>query len=346
MKVLIIGGSRFLGKTFVDEALKQNHEVTVFNRGNHNSSLSKDVEIIVGDRNNDLHLLENRNWDAVLDTCGQTPISVRKSTQLLKNHIEQYTFISSISVYEDWVPLDIKEDYKVQTMSVQEADKITQDPDADIRPYYGAFKRLCEMEAEKNLDGKVLNIRAGLLVGAHDYTDRLPYWVHRVAKGGKILAPGNPNRRVQFIDNRDMSRWILKMMNERGTGTYNTTGPDYPLTMEQFLLTCKKVTGSNAEFEWVDEKFLLDNHVAPWTEMTLWIPEEYPLSEGEKPWKGATSINIDKALSEGLTFRPLEETIQEIHDWLQTRNDNSLQAGMKEDRETEILSKWNLTRNK
>ena len=340
MKILVLGGSRFLGRTFVEEALSQNHEVTIFNRGNQNVGL-KDVEIITGDRFGDLCELKNRYWDTVLDTSGFIPSTVKKSTELLKDRVNQYSFISSISVYQDWVPENIDENYPLLNMSIEKADEISKDVNGPIYEYYGQFKALCEQIAEMNMPGRVLNIRAGQLIGPNDYTDRIPYWVHRVAKGGKVLVPGNENRRVQLIDNKDLSKWILKMMTANSCGTFNATGPDYPLTMKQFIDACLRVTGSDAEIVWADEEFLLEQKVAPWTEMPLWVPENAPLSpELEKPWKGTFSINIDKAVKSGLTFRMLNESISDIYEWEKTRHisQDEWKSGMRAEREKELLT--------
>ncbi|MGG3560755.1 NAD-dependent epimerase/dehydratase family protein [Neobacillus rhizosphaerae] len=339
MKILVLGGSRFLGRTFVEEALSQNHEVTIFNRGNQNVGL-KDVEIITGDRFGDLSELKNRYWDTVLDTSGFIPSTVKKSTELLKDRVNQYSFISSISVYQDWVPENLDETYPVLDMSFEKSIELSKDVNGPIYEYYGHFKALCERIAEMNLPGRVLNVRAGQLIGPNDYTDRIPYWVHRVAKGGKVLVPGNENRRVQLIDNKDLSQWILNMMSSNSSGTFNATGPDYPLTMKQFIDACLRVTGSDAEIVWADEEFLLDQKVTPWTEMPLWVPENAPLSsELEKPWKGTFSINIDKAVKSGLTFRMLDESISDIYEWEKTRHISQYEwkSGMRAEREKELL---------
>ncbi|WP_066062655.1 NAD-dependent epimerase/dehydratase family protein [Neobacillus soli] len=340
MKILVLGGSRFLGRTFVEEALTRNHEVTIFNRGIQNNGI-KDVEILAGNRFGNLKALQNRYWDAVLDTSGFIPYTVQNSTDLLKDRVNHYTFISSISVYKDWVLENLAEDYPVLEMSLDEANQLSNDANGPIYDYYGHFKALCERIAEKNMPGHVLNVRAGQLIGPNDYTDRIPYWVHRIAKGGKVLVPGNPNRRVQVIDNKDLANWMLRMMETQATGTFNATGPDYSLTMKELLAACIKVTGSNAELVWADETFLLDQKVTPWTEMPLWVPETTPLSpELKEPWRGAFSINIDKAVNSGLTFRPLEESLAEIYEWEKGRNLplEDWKSGMREDKEKELLN--------
>lgn len=340
MKILVLGGSRFLGRTFVEAAQSQNHEVTIFNRGSHNEGF-KDVEIITGDRFGDLKEIQNRYWDAVLDTSGFIPSTVAKSTEILKDRVKHYTFISSISVYKDWILENFDENYPVFDMNLDEANELSKDSNGPLYEYYGPFKALCERLAEKNSPGCVLNVRAGQLIGPNDYTDRIPYWIHRISKGGKVLAPGNPNRSVQVIDNKDLSKWILKMMMNQAGGTFNATGPDYRLSMKEFLETCIKVTGADAELVWVPEDFLLKHQVAPWTEMPLWVPEDYPLApELKEPWKGAFSVNIDKAIKSGLTFRTLDESLFEIYQWEKQRNlpEDEWKSGMREKREKDLLN--------
>jgi 2'-hydroxyisoflavone reductase len=339
MKILVLGGSRFLGRTFVEAALEKNHEVTIFNRGNQNDGL-EDVEIITGDRNSDLKGLENRYWDAVLDTSGFVPSGVQNTTNLLKDRVQHYTFISSISVYQDWIPDNLDETYPVYEMTEERAKELTKDSNANPYAYYGEFKALCERIAEKNMPGRVLNVRAGQLIGPNDYTDRIPYWIHRIAKGGQVLAPGNPDRPVQVIDNKDLSNWILEMMIKKQPGNFNATGPGKVLTMKEFLNACIEVTGADAELIWTDEEFLLEQKVAPWTELPLWVPENAPLSPKlVHPWKGTFTINIDKALQSGLTFRPINESLADIYAWEKQRNlpEHEWKSGMKADREEELL---------
>jgi 2'-hydroxyisoflavone reductase len=342
LKILVLGGSRFLGRTFVEEALLRNHEVTIFNRGLQNPGI-KDAEIITGNRFGNLKALQNRYWDAVLDTSGFIPFTVQNTTDLLKDRVNYYTFISSISVYKDWIPENLDENYPVLEMTLDEANELSKDAKDPIYEHYGHFKALCERIAEKNMPGRVLNVRAGQLIGPNDYTDRIPYWIHRIAQGGDVLAPGNPNRRVQVIDNKDLSNWILRMMGSHSVGTYNATGPNYPLTMKEFLDACVKVTGSDAELVWADEKFLLDQSVAPWTEMPLWIPEDFPLAqESTQPWKGAGSINIEKAVQNGLTFTPLEDSIAEIYQWEKTRqmSEDEWKSGIRAEKEKKLINSW------
>ncbi|MGN7942112.1 SDR family oxidoreductase [Virgibacillus sp. 6R] len=338
MKVLIIGGTRFLGKALVAEALKKGHEVTLFNRGT-NKEIFPEVEHLIGDRDGDLSLLKNRKWDVAIDTCGFAPHQIKKAAAVLGDNIEYYTYISSISVYKDWIPYNISEDYLLQSMP---KDKLKAVKEGSISPYeyYGALKVLCEAEAEKHWPGRVLHIRAGQLVGPFDYTDRLPYWVQRVAQGGKIIVPGSPNRLVQLIDIKDLATWVFNMAETRKAGTFNVTGPDYELTMAELLNTCKAVTNSDAEFVWADEQFVLEHKIQPWTEMPLWIPEHFSLEGEKEPWKGSFRISIEKAVAAGLSFSPLEDTIHDVYQWEKDRQDTERRAGISRDKEQELLKTW------
>lgn len=339
MKVLIIGGTRFLGKALVEEALSRGHEVTLFNRGT-NKEEFPEVEQLIGNRDSDVSFLKKRKWDVVMDTCGFAPHQIKKIADVLGNNIEHYTYISSISVYKDWIPLNIKEDYHLQTKPPE--DKLKDVEEGKISPYehYGALKVLCEAEAEKHWSGRVLNIRAGLLAGPNDYTDRLPYWIQRVAQGGKVLVPGPPDRPVQLIDVKDIATWVFHMAENRKVGTFNVTGPNYDLTIEELLNTCKSVTKSATEFVWVEEQFLLEHKVKPWTEIPLWIPEHSPIEGETEPWKGTFFISIEKAVNSGLSFRAIEDTIYDVYQWEKVRKDTKRKTGITREREQELLEAW------
>ncbi|MED0970694.1 SDR family oxidoreductase [Bacillus paramycoides] len=339
MKILILGGTRFLGRAFVEEALKNGHEVTLFNRGT-NKEIFPEVEQLIGDRNGDVSSLENRKWDAVVDTCGFSPHHIRKIGEVLKDNIEHYTFISSLSVYKDWIPHHIKEDYILQPEP--SIDKLKAVENGEISPYeyYGALKVLCEKEAEKYWPGRVLHVRAGLLSGLFDYTDRLPYWIQRVAKGGKVLVPGRKDRPVQLVDIKDVTSWGLSMAEINKAGTFNVTGPKDELTMGELLNTCKEVTNSDAEFVWVNESFMNEHKVQPWTEMPLWLPETFPLEGETEPWKGGFSISIESAVKAGLTFRRLEDTVTDVYEWMKDMKDRELKTGISDEREERLIDKW------
>jgi 2'-hydroxyisoflavone reductase len=337
MKILILGGPVFVGRYLIEAALARGHEVSVFNRGRHHAELYPEVEKLQGERDGGLAVLRGRRWDAVIDTCGYLPRVVRASAALLADAADQYTFISSVSVYTELAP-GMDETAPVGTLTdaeLREAEAIEAGDRATGVTYgrlYGPLKAACEQAAEEEMRGRVLTVRPRLIVGPHDYSDRFTYWVHRVARGGDVLAPGRPGRQVQFIDVRDLADWIVRMIEASQVGTFNAKGPDFPLTMQRLLEECRAVSGSDARFVWVSESFLLESGVKPWTEVPLWIPEEYDQS---------THIDFSKALAAGLTFRPLAETIRDTLAWDNARpRDEERHAGLKRERELELLRSW------
>ncbi|HEX6650735.1 MAG TPA: NAD-dependent epimerase/dehydratase family protein, partial [Pyrinomonadaceae bacterium] len=224
MKLLIIGGTRFLGRHVLTAAVAHDHEVTLFNRGRQLSEFSKDVETIQGDRNTDLSKLQGRRWDAVVDTCGMLPRAVRATAEALSDSVDHYTFISTQNVYSNVSAAGVNETAPVRTLTSEELDEANAIDTSGQPSYgklYGGLKAMCEQTAEDVMPNRVLSIRPGLIVGPYDYTDRFTYWVVRVARGGEVLAPGRPDRFIQFIDVRDLAEWIVRMIEGRETGAYN-----------------------------------------------------------------------------------------------------------------------------
>lgn len=321
LKLLIIGGTRFLGRHLVESVLASGHELTLFNRGRNNPDLFPDVEKLRGDRGGDLSALRGRNWDAVIDTCGYVPRLVRASAQVLADTTGHYTFISSISVYADFNKPGMDENAPLGTLQDESVEEIT-----DMT--YGPLKALCEKAAEEAMPGRVLAVRPGYIVGPHDPTDRFTYWPRRVAQGDEMVAPGRPDSPVQFIDVRDLAEWIVRMVENKQVGVYNATGPDYTLTMQQLLETCKSVSGSNARFIWVSEEFLAEHKV----ELPIWVPDSEI---------GGATINCEKAIAAGLKFRPLANTIQATLSWDATRPPNlERHADLKPGQEAQLLKAW------
>lgn len=325
MKILILGGTRFLGRFLTQAALDQGHEVTLFNRGKENPALFPEVEKLVGDRDGDLAALERRTWDAVIDTCGYVPQVVQQSAALLAGNAGHYTFISSASVYDDLQDPGIDEEHAVR--------KLPQDvADPPGNEYYGELKFLCEREVEKQFPDRALIIRPGLIVGPYDFTGRFSYWANRVAQGGEVLAPGRKDRQIQFIDVRDLAEWILRMVEQQISGVFNATGPSDSLTMEAFLETCRNALSSSAQFVWMDDEFLMASDVGYWMELPLWIPDSENVD-------GFMAMSIDKALAQGLSFRPLAETIQDTHEWQQQEGVVGT-AGLDSEKELRLLASW------
>lgn len=326
MNLLIIGGTRFVGRHIVENALERGHTLTLFNRGQSNPGLFPQVEEIHGDRDGDLGLLEGRHWDAVIDTSGYIPRIVRASAEFLGQATDNYVFISTISVYRDPLTPHSDEDAPLATTDDPHAEEVT-------GSNYGALKVLCERAVSDVYGSRALIIRPGLIVGPHDPTDRFTYWPVRIARGGEVLAPGDPSTPVQFIDARDLAEWTVRQVEARQSGTYNATGPADLLTREQVLLTCRETTDSDAQFVWVDDDFLLEHDVAPFTEMPLWIPGEEAAGYG--------TVQIQRALNDGLTFRPLPVTIVDTLSWASSRGEAyEWHGGLSAQREQALLDAW------
>ena len=331
MRLLILGGTVFLGRHLVEASFERGHEVTLFNRGRSGPDLFPQVESLHGDRDGDIAALDGRSWDAVVDTSGYVTRVVRASAELLAGKVGHYTFVSSISVYRDFSQPGLAEDGKLEALPEESE---------DVRAHYGALKALCEHVVEEVLPGRALNIRPGLIVGPHDPTERFTYWVRRIARGGRVLAPGSPDRQIQIIDGRDLAEWLVTMVERQEVGTYNATGPDYELTMGAFLESCRTESGSDAELVWVDDDFLLAHDVGQWMELPLWLsgPDS----------AGLLAVDITKAAEAGLTFRPIAETVRDTLRWaLSSERGTGTRAmgsaegvGLAAERETELFAEW------
>ena len=327
MNILILGGTKFLGRHLVDSALARGHQVTLFNRGKTNPGLFPQVETILGDREHDIEKLAGRAWDAVIDVAGYFPRIVRLSATGLERAAGRYVFISSISVYPDAIlnKTGIDENDPVGKIEDETIEEITGES-------YGPLKALCEKTARDIFgDERALIIRPGLIVGPNDPTDRFTYWPMRVARGGEVLAPEKPNVPVQIVDVRDLSEFIIKMIEEKASGIYNATGPNYELSLGAMLEACKEVSGSDATFTWAAVDFLKQNNVAEWSDMPVWIPDNAESA-------GFSRVDVSKAIKAGLKFRALNDTIRDTIDWAKTRPaDHEWQAGLKPEREQELL---------
>jgi 2'-hydroxyisoflavone reductase len=271
---------------------------------------------------------------------------VKASGEILSSAVDRYVFISSQSVYAEFSKLGTDETAPLATLTSEQLEKANaidssgQSSAVTYGEMYGGLKALCEQAAEAAMPGRVLVIRPGLIVGPYDFTDRFTYWPVRIARGGQVLAPGRPRRYVQFIDARDLAEWTVSMIERGGTGIYNANCSPGTVSMEDVLDSCKRVADSDASITWISEEFLMQEGVAPWSEMPLWFPED------DDHWKGFMFINCDKALDAGLTARPLEQTIKDTLTWHQANNlDEPLKAGMDRDKEEALLRKWNESRS-
>jgi len=326
-RLLVLGGTAFLGPELVAEAKRAGWTVTLFNRGKTNPHLFPDVEKLRGDRRSDLKALEGRSWDAVVDTSGYFPKDVTASARLLAKSVGLYVFVSTISVYGDTSKPGIDERSPVAKTDQPDADKVT-------GANYGALKALCEEAAEREMPGKTLVIRPGLIIGPGDTSDRFTYWPVRVARGGEVLAPGTPDDPVQFVDVRDLASWTVAMIGRRRTGVFNATGPKEPLTFGPMLAACREASGAQATFTWVDAKTLEELKIAPWSDMPCWVP---PFGETA----GSRRVNSGKAVGEGLTFRPIVETARDTLAWWKTLPEERRarpKAGLTAERETAALA--------
>jgi 2'-hydroxyisoflavone reductase len=325
MRLLVLGGTKFLGRAVVEAAFARGDEVTLFNRGRTNPELFPEVEKLRGDRDADLSALEGRTWDAVIDPSGYVPRVVRASTELLRGSVGHYLFVSSASVYDEpYVP---GFDETAPTVALE-------DPASEeIERDYGALKAACEEVVREVFPDAHTNVRSGLIVGRHDPTGRFTYWPQRGSVAGDALVPAPPERLVQFIDVRDLASWMLAACERGLSGTFNVTGE--PVSFSALLGAC-----GIAEPVWVDEQFLLEQGVEPWSEVPLWLP-------------GADAdfleMSVAKAVGAGLQFRPLEETVGDTLAWARSAGAELVTstqrgaAGLDPAREAELLETWAAT---
>src|SRR5438876_2638120 len=334
LRILILGGTGFIGPNEVRYALSRGHKVTTFNRGKtHPNELPSEVEQLIGDRNGQLDTLKGRKWDVVIDNPTTLPAWVRDSAQILKGNVERYVFISTISVYAD-TSKGVDENAPLAKYEGADPYKETLEAmKASGYKTYGPLKTLSEKEAEKWFPGKTLIIRPGLIVGPSDETDRFTYWPVRIDRGGEVLAPSKPSDPVQFIDARDLAEWTIRMAENRETGIYNATGPAKPLEIGQMLDEIKDALHSNATFTWLPAEFLQQQKVEAWSDMPVWAGDEL----------GLARTNISRALAKGLMFRTLAETARDTLAWFKSLPQDrrsKLHAGLTPEREAEVLATW------
>src|ERR1700730_7139951 len=339
LRILILGGTGFTGPYQVRYALSRGHKVTTFNRGKtHPGELPNEVEQLVGDRNGKLDALKDRQWDVAIDNPTTLPAWVRDAAQFLKRNVELYVFVSTISVYAD-TSKGVDENAPLAKYDGPDAFKETLEAmKASGYKTYGPLKALAEQEAEKWFPGKTLIIRPGLIVGPGDETDRFTYWPVRIDRGGEVLAPGDPNDPVQFIDARDLAEWTIRMAENRETGSYNATGPAKPLGIGGMLDGIKEALKSNAKFTRVPAEVIKQQKVEAWSDMPVWAGDEL----------GMARTNISRALGKGLMFRPLAETARDTLAWFESQpqdRQSKLRAGLTPEREAEALAAWH-KRNK
>ena len=327
MRILILGGTIFLGRHVTQAALARGHEVVHFNRGQHGPELYPELERIRGDRDGGLDALQGRTFDAVVDTCGYVPRVVGDSARLLANLAEHYIFVSSLSVYPDETTTGQDESAPVAVLPDPTVEEVTGET-------YGGLKALCEMAAEREMPGRTLSIRPGLIVGPLDPTDRFTYWPVRVARGGEVLAPAPADFPVEFTDCRDLGAFIVRCAEGQTTGTIDVSGPNEPRPgMGVLLDMCQEVSGSDAVFRWAPEEFLAEQEVSPWMDLPLFTGTGAP---------GLATRNGARAREAGVIFRPIIETIRDTLAWArEDGRDLPLKAGLDPAREAEVLARLN-----
>ena len=328
LRLLILGGTAFLGPAVVEEALARGHEMTLFNRGRTNPHLFPDLEKLRGDRNDDLDALRGRSWDAVIDTSGYVPRHVRGPAELLAPAVEHYLFISTCSVYPDLGRLPIDESSRVGVLDDPTVERI----DGET---YGPLKALCEAAAEAALPGRVCVLRPGLIVGPRDTSDRFGYWPLRVSEGGEVLAPGEPYWETQFTDVRDLGAFCIHAIEQRLTGVFNVDGLERPVPMGELLETCRTVGASDATLTWVELGFLTEQGVRPWMDLPAWAPPPEGLDQ-------VPPVSSARALAHGMRFRPLSETVAATLAWERSRlpRGEPPRFGLTREREAEVLAAW------
>ncbi|MBO9687947.1 MAG: NAD-dependent epimerase/dehydratase family protein [Mitsuaria chitosanitabida] len=293
MRLLILGGTVFLGRHVIDAALARGHTVTMLNRGRRGRDLFPEVERLVGDRDGDMSALRGRDFDAVIDCSGYTPAQIERALAALDTGAPQVVFVSSISAYGRFVPDKVYDEAS---------------PLAAGHEGYGALKARAEEALAHALPDRHTLVRPGLIVGPHDPTGRFTYWPERVARGGEVLAPGRPDRPVQFIDARDLARFCVTLAETRVTGAFNAIG--HRLPMRELLDACVAAApGTDARFTWIDDEALLALEVAPWTGLPLWLPESDP------DYGGMLLADCARAFAAGLATRPMAATIADTLAW-------------------------------
>lgn len=331
LRILILGGTGFIGPEQVTYAIERGHKLTLFNRGKTNPALFPNVEKLQGDRNapGGLDALKGRTWDVVIDNPTGKPQWIVDAAAILKGKVGQFIYVSSTGVYANSDSVRPDENSPLLDLAPISG------PEAD-KAGYGSRKARCEQLVQEAFPGKSTIVRPGLIVGPGDLSDRFTYWPWRIEKGGEILAPGQYEDPVQWIDVRDLSQWMIRLAESHTAGVFNAVGPEKPIGIGGMLYGIKGVYANDAQFTWVPQAFLSAQNVRSWVEMPVWA---YP---------GATTLayctsKIDRALGAGLTFRPLADTVREGMAWYHSRpadQQEKLRAGITPEREKEVLAAW------
>ena len=328
MRIFFLGGTSFVGRHVAEAAIAAGHEITFFNRGMTDPSLFPAQRHVRGDRYGSLEALANVEADVVIDTSGYTPNAVRESALAVAGRIRRYVFVSTIDAY-DFATLDIDESSPTKSLPTG---AITSEPSAE---HYGALKVLAERALVEVLGAeRVLIVRAGLMVGPHDATDRFTYWPARIASGGRVLAPRAPTMPVQIIDVRDVAAWIVAEIAAQAGGTFNLVGDCDTIALGDVLAACRDAAYANGALTWVSDDFLIANDVGAWVEMPLWLPESPEM-------RGLLRVRNERAKAVGLRLRPLATTVRDVLEEFRSRPaGRTLRAGLSPKREATLLARW------
>jgi 2'-hydroxyisoflavone reductase len=320
MDLLVIGGTRFFGRAAVEEAVRRGHRVTVFHRGEWEPDGFPDVEHLHGDRTRELDPLRDRSWDAVLDTWAFVPREVRELADVLRDRIGHYTYVSSLSVHPDDLPVGANEATPVHPAPYPDTEEVTDET-------YGPLKVASESEARAAFPGRLLVIRPGYIVGPHDPTDRFTWWVRRAAAGGRMLAAGPPDAAIQGIDARDLGAFVVERIEAADTSTYGVVGPSEPATFGDLVEAARAASGADTEIVWADP-----DSVLALEERETWFPMWHP----HEP--GFHAYDASRATAAGLKVRPFAQTVADTLAWDRDRGMPALKAGLPEDRERTLLA--------
>ncbi|HZB01480.1 MAG TPA: epimerase [Actinomycetota bacterium] len=323
MDLLVIGGTRFSGRAAVEEAARRGHRVTVFHRGEWEPEGFPEVEHLHGDRTASLEPLAGRSWDAVLDTWAFVPSEVRELADAVGDRIGHYTYVSSLSVHPDDLPVGATEGTPSHPPAAPEIEEVTDET-------YGPLKVASELQAAESFGGRLLVIRPGYIVGPNDPTDRFTFWVRRAAAGGRMFAPGPADAPFQVIDARDLGTFVIERIEAGDTETYGVVGPPEPATMADVLEAARSVAHADTELVWVDQDFVHDLG----DEREAWFPMWHP------HLPGFHAYDASKALGAGLAPRSLAETVADTLAWDRDRGSPPLKTGYDEDRERDLLAAW------
>lgn len=313
MRLLVLGGTRFVGRAIVEEAVRRGHDVTTFTRGL--AEPRPGTKALHGDRTSpaDLAQLGEHDWDAVIDTSVLAPAHVAASTEVLADHTRHYTYVSTLRVYRDWPAMGVDEESPTHEVP----------PDAAGDLEYALVKAGSERAVEQSFPGRCLLVRAGIIVGPYESPPRLPWWLARIRRGGRVIAPGPPERPVRAVDVRDLATWIVDNTRRQIPGAVNVPGQGGQ-TFGALIGACREAAeakdGPAAEVVWVGDDVLRAAGVEPWWQLPMWAP-------AEPAWAGTWDVRGERAEITGVRYRPLTDTVRDTWRWLQRRRQAAGQPG-------------------